>query len=124
MKLTYEKLIKFDLIEEVERFFSKMDKLDLFMEAVGIFSGIQKIDEFIKDSPSFPGSTDKIIRSELVSVVGATLAIEGTYLAQDEIADLSTFGNAFYGLGREKCPIGGGFQVQTGLWQNAFHSTR
>ena len=36
------------------------------------------------------------------------------------ITDLSTFGNAFYGLGREKCPIGGGFQVQTGFGKTRF----
>ena len=34
--------------------------------------------------------------------------------------DLSTFGNAFYGLVREKCPIGGGFQVHTAYGKTRF----
>lgn len=36
------------------------------------------------------------------------------------LSDLSTFGNAFYGLGREKCPIGGGFQVHTAYGKTRF----
>lgn len=41
-------------------------------------------------------------------------------LINNILTDLSTFGNAFYGLGREKCPIGGGFQVQTGYGKTRF----
>jgi len=85
MELTYDKLIMFDLAEQLEASLLKNQGIDTFMQFQSVSSDIEKIDEFIKESPSFPGSTDKIIRSELVSVVGATLAIEGTQLDENEI---------------------------------------
>lgn len=48
---------------------------------------IQTADQFIRDCPSYPGSTEKIIRSEMVSVIGATLSIEGTRLGAEEIVE-------------------------------------
>jgi Fic family protein len=86
MELTFEKLIKFDLIENSQdQFFSK--NLNRFWEFLNIIQEIQSIDQFIKDSPSFPGSTDKIIRGELISAIGATLAIEGSTIQHDEIEE-------------------------------------
>jgi len=46
---------------------------------------ISSVDQFVRDTPAYPGSTDKIIRDELISVVGATLSIEGTSLNRDDI---------------------------------------
>ncbi len=87
MKLTYNKLIKFNLMEEyVKKLFSE-NKLDNYFELSNTIREIQSIDQFIKDSPSYPGSTDKIIRSELVSAIGATLAIEGITLQKEEIEE-------------------------------------
>lgn len=82
--LTCEKLIKFDLLEEAEKNLLNTEPVR-FLEFLNIFQEIKSIDQFIKDSPSFPGSTDKIIRSEMISIIGATLAIEGTVMDRDEI---------------------------------------
>jgi Fic family protein len=83
MPLTCEKLIEFNLLEEIEK---QMDT-DLTIKFFVLFNHIQNIDQFIKDSPSFPGTTDKIIRNELTSVIGATLSIEGTILEKEEIEE-------------------------------------
>jgi len=73
MELTCERLIKFDLIE------SKEKTLDhgILYKFFSISSEIQNIDNFIREMPSFPGSTDKIIRDELISVIGGTLSVNG-----------------------------------------------
>lgn len=84
MSLTCDRLIKFDLVEERELSLPPHDKIIKFFE---LTQEIQSIDQFIKDSPSFPGSTEKIIRNELVSAIGATLAIEGTILDREEIEE-------------------------------------
>lgn len=86
MELTLEKLSEFDLVETIEAAFFKEGKADKLVDYFKTVQEIQSIDQFIKDSPSFPGSTDKIIRDELVSAVGATLAIEGTVLGKEEIS--------------------------------------
>lgn len=87
MELTYEKLIQYDLIEKFEKSLLEEGKASLVLDYFNTFQEIRSIDQFIKDSPSFPGSTDKIIRSELVSAIGATLAIEGTTLKREEIEE-------------------------------------
>ncbi len=87
MSLTYERLIRFDLLNVIEK--------DLFEENRGkdiaeFFTTMQEVvalDQFVKDSPSYPGSTDKIVRDELISAIGATLAIEGTALGKEEIEE-------------------------------------
>lgn len=83
MSLTCERLMEFNLFEEAEK---NIDSKLLF-RFFSIFQEIESMDQFIKDSPSFPGSTDKIIRSELINVVGATLSIEGTVLDKEEIEE-------------------------------------
>ena len=75
--------MKFDLLEEIE----KTAIPEVIMKFFSIRSEIDSIDQFIKDAPSFPGSTDKIMRGELVSVIGATLSIEGTVLDKEEIEE-------------------------------------
>ncbi len=86
MPLIYEKLIEFDLLSRLQEgnanyFFEK------FLELNDIISEINGIDKFIKETPSFPGSTDKIIRSEMNMAIGSTLAIEGIHLNTDEIEE-------------------------------------
>ena len=85
MELTFKRLVKFDLIEKFEESLFKKKNISLLMEFYNNIQEIRSIDQFIKDSPSFPGSTNKIIREELVSAIGATLAIEGTILQREEI---------------------------------------
>ena len=88
MALTLEKLMKYDLVEDIERDWGRdKSSFQLFMDYFDIYRQIQNTDQFIKDYPAFPGSTDKIRRSELISSVGATLAIEGTKLTKEEIEE-------------------------------------
>lgn len=87
MELTFETLIQFDLLERFEKNLPPENALELTTEYFGIVQKIQSVDQFIKETPSFPGSTDKIIREELVSAIGSTLAIEGTSLEKDEIEE-------------------------------------
>ena len=81
--LTCERLTKFDLFEACEAEMGKNKMVEFLM----ILQDIAVIDQFIKELPSAPGSTEKIKRNELVSVVGATLSIEGKTLAESEIED-------------------------------------
>ncbi|MFW9941611.1 MAG: Fic family protein [Candidatus Thorarchaeota archaeon] len=87
MNLTYEKLIRFDLLDYREK--SLMENFDpnKFIYFFDKTQEIKSVDQFIKDAPSFPGSTDKIIRNEMVAAIGATLSIEGTTLAKEEIEE-------------------------------------
>ena len=85
MTLNLEKLMKYDLIEGLESKMRDEKKLKMFCDFIGLYQQIHSVDQFIRDYPSQPGSTDKIRRSELVSSVGATLAIEGTILTKEEI---------------------------------------
>jgi len=87
MELTYEKLIKFDLVEGFEKTFFAANNTPLLEDFINTIQEIKSTDEFIKDFPSYPGSTDKIIRDELVSAIGSTLAIEGTNLKKEEIEE-------------------------------------
>jgi len=83
MKLDFEKLIKFDLVDDIESRIK--NKWEMLMEFFDVCQQIQNVDQFIRDCPAYPGSMDKIQRSELVSSVGATLAIEGTKVTAEEI---------------------------------------
>ena len=91
MELDFERLIEFDLIEKFEEELFKgnqiVNNIETMNEFITSLHQIRSVDQFIKDSPSFPGSTDKIIRNEMVSAIGATLAIEGTQLGNDEIEE-------------------------------------
>ncbi len=71
MALTLEKLMKYDLVEDIESGMRRNEKkMNLFFEFFNIYQQIQNTDQFIRDFPAFPGSTDKIRRSELVLSVG------------------------------------------------------
>lgn len=85
MTLNLEKLMKYDLVEILESKMQDGKKPKMLFDFLGIYLQIHSIDQFIRDYPSQPGSTDKIRRSEFVSSVGATLAIEGTKLTKEEI---------------------------------------
>jgi len=87
MELTFEKLLEFDLIDELDCFLVEQNKHELLMDFINTSQDIQGIDRFIKEAPSFPGSAETIIRSELISAIGATLAIEGTKLGDEEIEE-------------------------------------
>ena len=85
MPLTCENLMEFNLVEKIEP--GVIGSPEVMGKFFILFFEIVGIDKFIKDSPSFPGSTDKIIRNELVSAIGATLSIEGTMLDKEEIEE-------------------------------------
>jgi Fic family protein len=87
MSLTYSKLIKFDLVDDAEAKLDKKEYRDKFMEFFKICGDIIDTDEFIRDCPSFPYSTKNIVRDELMSAIGSTLAIEGITLREDEIKE-------------------------------------
>lgn len=85
MALNYNKLIQFDLLDEAEqKMFSDKDR---FFEFLNIAQNIIIADRTIRDFPSFPDSNDTIIRDELVSAIGSTLAIEGIVVKQEEIRE-------------------------------------
>lgn len=86
MPLTHEKLIGFDLLNKLQHG-NKDYYFEKFVELNYIISEINSIDKFIKETPSFPGSTDKIIRSEMNMAIGSTLAIEGIHLNTEEIEE-------------------------------------
>ncbi len=83
MGLTCQRLMQYDLIESKEKTLDP-ERIHKFFR---LSYEIQNIDSFIRDTPSFPGSTNKIIRNELISVIGATLSIEGTFIDKDEIEE-------------------------------------
>lgn len=90
MALTLEKLMKYDLVNDIEAEIKDPDgekQFQLFFDFFNIYQQIKTEDQFIRDCPSQPGSTDKIFRGELISSVGATLAIEGTKLTEEEIEE-------------------------------------
>ena len=82
-KLDFSRLLKFDLLADAEkRLVSSPDILVKFFE---IKQQINAIDRVIRKMPSSPGSTDKILRTELILAVGSTLAIENINLDEEEI---------------------------------------
>jgi len=88
MTLNLEKLSKFDLEKELQsRLFKDEELKEEFGDFHDTIREIHIADRFIRDCPSFPRSTEEIIRLELSSAVGATLAIEGTTLREEEIKE-------------------------------------
>jgi len=87
MALNLEKLMKYDLVDDVEAKMKNEKQFQLFFEFFNTYQQIKTEDQFIRESPAYPGSTDKILRNELVSSIGATLAIEGTKLTKEEIEE-------------------------------------
>jgi len=87
MEMTLEKLFKFDLVNRLEESLVREKSPERLFKFVGTYQQIQSVDQFVNESPSYPGSTDKIVRSEMVSAIGATLAIEGTLLREEEIEE-------------------------------------
>lgn len=87
MGLTYSKLIKFDLIDDIETKLDNKEYRDKFLGFFKICQDIMDADRFIRDCPSFPYSTKNIIRDELMSAIGSTLAIEGITVREDEIKE-------------------------------------
>jgi len=87
MALDLEKLSKFDLEKDLEKRLFEDKKQEQIFDFINTFREIRIADQFIKECPSYPRSTQEIIRRELTSVVGGTLAIEGTILREEEIAE-------------------------------------
>ncbi len=87
MALDLEKLSKFDLEEDLENRLFEDKKQEQIFDFINTFRDVQIADRFIRELPSFPWSTQGIIRRELTSVVGGTLAIEGTILREEEIEE-------------------------------------
>lgn len=85
MELSRKRLREFDLEEELDKKLLEGEDQQRFLGLYTTIGQIWTTDQFIRDCPSYPGSTDKIIRDELVSAIGATLAIEGTILRAEEI---------------------------------------
>jgi Fic family protein len=85
MTLNYQKLIAFDLVNDLEE--KLAENLDKFLEFFNVYQQIQSVDDFIRGCPSFPDSTKKIVRDELMFAIGSTLAIEGIKLKEEEIRE-------------------------------------
>lgn len=84
MTLTYQQLVKFSLAKDQEDLLLRNQDGRL-MGYLEKFQQIQIADRFIRDCPSYPGSTHKIIRKEMISAIGSTLAIEGGNLEAEQI---------------------------------------
>ncbi len=87
MALDLEKLSKFDLEKDLEKRLFEDKKPKRLFEFINTVHEIQTAEQFIRDCPAYPKSTDSIIEDELRSAVGATLAIEGTMLKDEEIEE-------------------------------------
>ena len=85
MGLSYNKLIQFDLLDDAEAKLTQ-NRENLF-GFLSTFQDIAAADKFIRDCPSFPDSTETIVRDELVSAIGSTLAIEGIVIKEEEIKE-------------------------------------
>jgi len=87
MALDLEKLSKFDLEKDLEKRLFEDRKPTRLFEFINTLHEIQTVEQFVRDCPAYPKSTDSIIEDELRSAVGATLAIEGTILKDEEIEE-------------------------------------
>ena len=87
MPLTYKRLLKFDLLDQAEKKLLDSSNTQTLIKFFRLWKDIEKIDEFIKDAPAYPGTTDKIVRDEMISAIGATLAIELIDVSNDEIKE-------------------------------------
>jgi len=87
-ELSRARLSQFDLEKELEEPLLTDSKYhEKFVELFKTFQQIYTVNQFVKDCPSYPGSTKGIIQREIVSSIGATLAIEGTILKDEEIEE-------------------------------------
>jgi len=88
MALSYTKLVRFDLLKDLkESLLKQKHSIEDFLRFLDIYQEIINADRFIKELPSFPHSTKNIIRGEMMSAIGSTLAIEGIFLREDEISE-------------------------------------
>jgi Fic family protein len=87
MTFNLNKLIKFDLEKDLEAKLFQDDRREQFLDFISTIREIQTVEQFIRDCPAYPKSTESIIKDELRSAVGATLAIEGTMLKDEEIEE-------------------------------------
>lgn len=87
MTLNLNKLIEFDLEKDLEQRLLEDNEPKRLLEFINTIHEIQTVEQFIRDCPAFPKSTESIIEDELRSAVGATLAIEGTMLKDEEIEE-------------------------------------
>lgn len=88
-ELSRTKLSQFSLERELEETLQKSKEgQSRLYELIALTHKIYTVNQFIKDCPSFPGSIKKyIVKPEIISSIGATLAIEGTILAEEEIEE-------------------------------------
>lgn len=86
MALSYTKLVEFDLLYDLEAQVTA-DSFGLYLQFLNIFQDIQNANQFILELPAYPQSTKSIIRDELVSAIGSTLAIEGISVREEEIKE-------------------------------------
>ena len=87
MPLDLKRLLQFNLVADAERMLAGQERTGDVRQFFVITEEIRGIDQFIKDTPSQPGSTDTIVRDELVRAVAATLSIEGVALNSAEIEE-------------------------------------
>ena len=79
--ITKERLLKFDLEDELFRKNNAVNWLDL----LNTLHKIQGVNQFLLDLPSFPAQAKKIFRHEMILAVGGTQRIEGVDLTDNEI---------------------------------------
>jgi len=85
--LNLQGLSKFDLEKEIEGVIFNKEEQQKLHDFISTTRKILNADKFIRDCPAFPRSTQGIITRELHSAIGATLAIEGTLLREEEIEE-------------------------------------
>lgn len=87
-ELSRKKLTEFDLEKQLEEELLKgKEKQAKLFELFEVIHQIYTVNQFIKDCPSFPDSNKDIIKREMISAIGSTLAIEGTVLRDEEIEE-------------------------------------
>jgi len=86
MSLTFDKLTQFNLLDIFQnKLFG--DNHKILFEYLNLCQNINTTDTVIKEMPSFPGSTDKITRDEMINAIGSTLALENINLDKEEIEE-------------------------------------
>ncbi len=85
MVLTYDLLICFDLLEEVDNNILKPENRDRLFQFMNVTGEILNVNRFVFECPSFPNTHKDLVRDELVAGIGSTLAIEGVVLDKGEI---------------------------------------
>ena len=88
VELSRTRLSQFDLEKELEKNLLSDNKYrEKCVELFTTFQQIYTVNQFVVECPSYPDSTKGIIDREIVSSIGATLAIEGTVLREEEIEE-------------------------------------